>query len=97
MAFSGGLYIFAAGYLFAPEMVGNDVDAIVNMVSTVPEGLKMVGKFVVAWPFAYHAVNGVKQLMWDRVVGIRDKKMIRLVVRGVAGVSFVGALGLALL
>ncbi|CRG86924.1 succinate dehydrogenase (ubiquinone) cytochrome b subunit [Talaromyces islandicus] len=95
MAFSGGLYAFATAYLIAPSFV--DVDSIASAVAALPDMLKTGGKFLVAWPFAYHAMNGVKQLAWDRVIGLRDRKMIRAVARGVAGVSFVGALGLALL
>jgi succinate dehydrogenase (ubiquinone) cytochrome b560 subunit len=99
IALSGSLYTFATAYLLLPStMVDVDVlGSIVSAVATLPESLKIGGKFLLAWPFTYHAVNGVKQLAWDRVIGMRDKKMIRMVARGVAGVSFLGALGLALL
>ncbi|QKX60511.1 uncharacterized protein TRUGW13939_07656 [Talaromyces rugulosus] len=99
MAFSGGLYAFATAYLLLPAACGStvDTDSLVNMVAGLPESVKTGAKFLVAWPFTYHAVNGVKQLAWDQVIGMRDKKMIRLVARGVAGVSFVGALVLVVL
>jgi succinate dehydrogenase (ubiquinone) cytochrome b560 subunit len=104
MAFSGGLYAFATAYLLLPaaSCAGGgstvvDTDSLVNMVAGLPESVKIGAKFLVAWPFTYHAVNGVKQLAWDQVIGMRDKKMIRQVARGVAGVSFVGALVLAVL
>jgi succinate dehydrogenase (ubiquinone) cytochrome b560 subunit len=96
MAFSGGLYAFATAYLLFPAGTV-DTDSLVNTVQALPESVKTATKFLVAWPFTYHAVNGVKQLAWDQVIGMRDKKMIRLVARGVAGVSFAGALVLAVL
>jgi len=38
--------------------------------ATVPGPLIFAGKFVMAWPFAYHFANGIRHLMWDTASGL---------------------------
>lgn len=80
-----------------PSIAADHLDAIVAAVASVPDSIKIGAKFVLAWPLAYHAVNGVKQLMWDCGLGMGSRRVIRGVARVVAAGSFVGAVVLACL
>jgi succinate dehydrogenase (ubiquinone) cytochrome b560 subunit len=55
-------------------------------------------KFVLAWPFVFHAVNGVRHLIWDVGYGyVKPKANLVKVGWAVWGVSLAGGLGLAFL
>lgn len=62
------LYAFSIAYLAGP-VVGIPVDSahIVELAQTLPEWLKLSGKTLLAAPFAFHALNGVRHLAWDSV------------------------------
>ncbi|KAG8847419.1 cytochrome b subunit of succinate dehydrogenase, Sdh3p [Serendipita sp. 411] len=65
-ALSVGLYAFFLSYLAAP-VVGIPLDSahIVEFVHGLPEWIKYAGKTVIAAPFAFHSLNGVRHLVWD--------------------------------
>lgn len=92
---SGGLYVFAVAYLVAPT-VGWHLEsaALAASFGALPLALKLITKVVVAWPFAYHALNGVRHLAWDVGLGFKTKTVQRTG-WAVAGLSVVSAVALA--
>ncbi|KAJ7266747.1 hypothetical protein C8J57DRAFT_1068684 [Mycena rebaudengoi] len=62
-ALSAMLYAFALAYLVAPGIF--DSVPVVEFVTVLPEGVKYVGKAVLAEPFAFHGLNGIRHLSWD--------------------------------
>lgn len=63
---SGSLYGLASFYLFAP-IIGIHLDSatMADVFGSLPIAVKTGLKFCVAMPFTYHAINGVKHLIWD--------------------------------
>ncbi|CAG8726115.1 26247_t:CDS:2, partial [Gigaspora rosea] len=61
--------ILAAGAIAyaiqGPLGLGLNSDALVAEIATLPTSLKLIGKFSLAFPFAYHSFNGVRHLIWD--------------------------------
>jgi succinate dehydrogenase (ubiquinone) cytochrome b560 subunit len=57
------LYGFSIAYLFAPGTF--DSASIVEVVSGLPDSAKYVGKALLAAPFAFHSINGLRHLSWD--------------------------------
>jgi len=57
------LYGFSLAYLFAPGTF--DTAHVVDVVSGLPEGVKYAGKAILAAPFAFHSLNGLRHLSWD--------------------------------
>ncbi|KAI9662581.1 MAG: hypothetical protein M1821_008748 [Bathelium mastoideum] len=94
---SGGLYIFGAAYLVAP-LVGWHLESatIAAAFGAWPVAAKVAAKLTLAWPFAFHSLNGIRHLMWDMGRGISNAQVART---GwvVVGLSVVSALGLALI
>ena len=64
------MYAFFLSYLAAP-VVGIPLDSghIVDFVHQLPEWAKLSGKTVLAAPFVYHSLNGVRHLAWDVTKG----------------------------
>ncbi|KAJ6611140.1 SDHC, cytochrome b subunit of succinate dehydrogenase [Mycena sp. CBHHK59/15] len=62
-ALSALLYGFSLAYLFAPGTF--DSVHVVEFVAGLPDGVKYVGKALLAAPFAFHSLNGVRHLSWD--------------------------------
>ncbi|KAK4446625.1 hypothetical protein QBC34DRAFT_411081 [Podospora aff. communis PSN243] len=64
--FSGAMYIFGASYLAAP-LLGWHLESasIAAAMGALPLAAKGAIKFVLAWPFAFHALNGVRHLVFD--------------------------------
>ena len=60
------LYGFTISYVAAP-LVGMPFSSsdIVQLVSAVPESIKVAGKLILAAPFAFHSLNGLRHLGWD--------------------------------
>lgn len=58
-----------------------------------PIAAKVATKFLLAFPFTYHALNGVRHLVWDTGASLTNKQVI---VTGwtVVGLSVATALGL---
>jgi succinate dehydrogenase (ubiquinone) cytochrome b560 subunit len=57
------LYGFSIAYLFAPGTF--DSTHVVEFIAGLPEGIKYAGKAVLAAPFAFHSLNGLRHLSWD--------------------------------
>lgn len=57
------LYGFSLAYLVAPGTF--DSQHIVDVVAALPEGVKYAGKTILAAPFAFHSLNGLRHLGWD--------------------------------
>ena len=57
------LYGFSIAYLVAPGTF--DSIHVVEFIAGLPEGVKYVGKAVLAAPFAFHSLNGLRHLSWD--------------------------------
>ncbi len=73
--FSGGMYVYATAYLAAP-LVGWHLESasIAAAVAGMSFAVKGALKFLIAWPFVFHSVNGVRHLLWDRGFGfVRDR------------------------
>ncbi|KAK1835295.1 hypothetical protein QBC39DRAFT_341000 [Podospora conica] len=94
-SFSGALYVFGASYLAAP-LLGWHLESasIAAAFGALPFAVKGATKFVLAWPFVFHAINGVRHLTYDLAVGFQR----RTIVQGgwyIWGASIVGGLYLA--
>ena len=57
------LYGFSIAYLFAPGTF--DSTHVVEFIAGLPEGVKYAGKAILAAPFAFHSLNGLRHLSWD--------------------------------
>ncbi|CDO69227.1 hypothetical protein BN946_scf185042.g129 [Trametes cinnabarina] len=57
------LYGYALAYLVAPGTF--DSTHVVEFVAGLPEAVKYAGKAILAAPFAYHSLNGLRHLGWD--------------------------------
>ncbi|KAK4095814.1 cytochrome b560 subunit of succinate dehydrogenase [Parathielavia hyrcaniae] len=94
-AFSGSLYTFSAAYLVAP-LAGWHLESasLAAAFGALPFVAKGALKFLAAWPFAFHAVNGVRHLLFDYGVGFGRRTIVKT---GwyVWGASMVGGLYLA--
>lgn len=93
--FSGALYVFGASYLAAP-LLGWHLESasLAAAFGALPLAVKGAAKFVLAWPFVFHAINGVRHLTYDFAVGFQR----RTIVQGgwyIWGASIVGGLYLA--
>ena len=57
------LYGFSIAYLVAPGTF--DSAHVVEFVAGLPEVVKYAGKAILAAPFAFHSINGLRHLSWD--------------------------------
>lgn len=64
------------------------------VIGALPLVVKVGAKFVVAWPFTFHFLNGVRNLVWTSGRFLANRQVIR---SGMVPVGFatVGAVGLA--
>ncbi len=97
MIYAGALYGGSLAYLAAP-LVGWHLESasLVAFAAGLPVAVKVVAKSLVAFPFLFHAFNGVRHLVWDFVVKGFTKADIAKVTNGIWISSVVGSLGLAL-
>jgi len=60
------LYGFMISYLAAP-LIGMPFSSldVVELVGSLPESVKYAGKAILAAPFAFHSLNGLRHLAWD--------------------------------
>jgi len=95
LALSGPLYLFGAAYLVAPA-VGWHLESasIAAAFAAWPVALKVATKMLVAWPFAFHSLNGIRHLVWDLGLQLSNKQVARTG-WSVVGLSVLGALALA--
>ncbi|KAL0945343.1 hypothetical protein HGRIS_000841 [Hohenbuehelia grisea] len=62
-ALSALLYGFSLAYLVAPGTF--DSVHVVEFVAGLPDVVKYAGKTLLAAPFAFHSLNGLRHLAWD--------------------------------
>ncbi|KAJ6492573.1 SDHC, cytochrome b subunit of succinate dehydrogenase [Mycena vitilis] len=62
-ALSALLYGFSLAYLVAPGTF--DSVHVVEFVGGLPDAVKYAGKALLAAPFAFHSLNGLRHLSWD--------------------------------
>ncbi|RDL38773.1 SdhC protein [Venustampulla echinocandica] len=91
---SGGFYIFGSAYLVAP-LFGWHLDSasMAAAFGAWPVAAKFATKMFLAWPFTFHAINGVRHLVWDMGKVFTNKAVIWT---GWAVVGLSGASALAL-
>jgi hypothetical protein len=66
-----GVYCFGAAYLVSPLFGWHlDVPTLVATFGSLPVAAKLGIKSVVAFPFAFHSINGLRHLTWDAGAGI---------------------------
>ncbi|KAI6039870.1 SDHC, cytochrome b subunit of succinate dehydrogenase [Pisolithus marmoratus] len=78
-ALSALLYGFSLAYLFAPGTF--DSTHIVEFIAGLPEYVKYLGKFVLAAPFAFHSLNGLRHLAWDMGKGMPFHRFVLFLLR----------------
>ncbi|KAG0002880.1 cytochrome b subunit of succinate dehydrogenase, Sdh3p [Entomortierella chlamydospora] len=94
-ALAVGLYGGAIAYAVGPLVgLGFDAATITSAIATLPVAAKVAGKFIVAYPFTYHAFNGVRHLIWDTASKLTLKGVYSTGYT-VLGLSTVSALALA--
>ncbi|KAI1930661.1 hypothetical protein LOZ39_004851 [Ophidiomyces ophidiicola] len=78
MVFSGGLYLFGTAYLVSPYL-GWDLSttAMATAFGALPLIAKAGLKFLAAWPFAFHVVNGSRILVWSSAKYLTNKHVIQ--------------------
>ncbi|CAK7212451.1 cytochrome b subunit of succinate dehydrogenase, Sdh3p [Sporothrix curviconia] len=98
MAYAGALYAGSLAYLAAP-LLGWHLESasLVAFAASLPVAAKVGLKTLAAFPFLFHAFNGVRHLVWDTVVKGFTKADIAKATNGIWIASVVGSLGLALL
>lgn len=96
MAYAGALYAGSLGYLVAP-LAGWHLEStsLVAFVASLPVVVKFALKSLAAFPFLFHAFNGVRHLVWDTVVKGFAKAEIAKTTNAIWVASVVGSLGLA--
>ncbi len=97
MGLSGLLYGYAGVYLIAP-LVGWHLESasLAAAIATWPLVAKGGLKFFLAWPFVFHAFNGVRHLTYDLALGY-SKKDIKNWGYALWGASLVSGLAVAFL
>ncbi|KAK3308543.1 uncharacterized protein B0T15DRAFT_524674 [Chaetomium strumarium] len=77
-AFSGGLYLFATAYLVAPMMGWHlESASLAASFGALPVAVKGGLKFLAAWPFTFHAFNGVRHILFDIGVGFKRQTVVK--------------------
>jgi succinate dehydrogenase (ubiquinone) cytochrome b560 subunit len=94
---SGGFYLFGAAYLVSP-LFGWQLDtaSMAAAFASWPVIAQVAAKMSLAFPFAFHGLNGVRHLAWDLGYFLKNLQVIRtgwLVV----GLSVVSSLALAMM
>ena len=91
---SGGFYVFGGLYLVAPYIgLHMESAAMAASVAAWPLLVKLPVKMLIAWPFTFHCLNGVRHLTWDTTRMITNRKVTQ---SGwvVVGLSTISALAL---
>ncbi|GAP91364.1 putative succinate dehydrogenase cytochrome b subunit [Rosellinia necatrix] len=95
--FAAGLYGFSIAYVAAP-LAGWHLESasLVAAAAALPAAVAAGLKFLLAWPFAFHCLNGARHLAWDLAAGFA-RPQIRAGNWAVWGASLVAGLGMAFL
>ncbi|ERF73213.1 hypothetical protein EPUS_03054 [Endocarpon pusillum Z07020] len=94
---SGGFYIFGAAYLVSPLFGWHlDTASLAAAFASWPWAAQLAAKMAAAFPFTFHAWNGIRHLTWDVGAALNNQQVIRT---GwvVVGFTVVSSLALALL
>jgi succinate dehydrogenase (ubiquinone) cytochrome b560 subunit len=97
IALSGPLYLWATAYLASP-LFGWHLESA-SMAATfgaLPVAAKILLKTVMALPFTYHCMNGVRHLLWDTGRALTNPSIIKTGWT-VVGLAVSSALALALI
>ncbi|KDR73027.1 hypothetical protein GALMADRAFT_252436 [Galerina marginata CBS 339.88] len=83
------LYGFSIAYLIAPGTF--DSAHVIEVIAGLPEGVKYAGKAILAAPFAFHSLNGLRHLSWDLVkfTSVKGAYVTGYIVLGATAVSTV--------
>ncbi|KIX98682.1 uncharacterized protein Z520_05983 [Fonsecaea multimorphosa CBS 102226] len=94
---SGAIYVFGAAYLVAP-LFGWHLESasLAASFAALPVILKVGLKALVAFPFTFHGLNGIRHLIWDTGAAFTNQQVI-WTGWTVVGLSVVSALGLTFL
>eukprot|EP01134_Creolimax_fragrantissima_P003928 CFRG3928T1 len=68
VAWTVAMCTFGIGTMVA-QMPFEDIIKEVKAMN-IPTGCVYAAKFILTWPFAYHTVNGVRHLVWDRAMAL---------------------------
>lgn len=92
---SGAAYAYFATYLAAP-LLGWHIESasLVETFAALPFAVKGAIKFGLGFPFAFHAINGIRHLSYDLVKGFA-KKTINTGEKTIFAASVLGGLYLA--
>ncbi|KAG0263521.1 cytochrome b subunit of succinate dehydrogenase, Sdh3p [Mortierella polycephala] len=93
VGFYGGAMAYALGPMIG---MGFDTATITSTIATIPVAAKVAGKFVIAFPFAFHSFNGIRHLVWDTANAL-TLKGVYATGYTVLGLSTVSAVALALI
>ncbi|KAF7314457.1 Cytochrome B subunit of succinate dehydrogenase [Mycena kentingensis (nom. inval.)] len=93
-ALSGLLYVFSLAYVVAPGTF--DSAFVVEFASGLPDAVKYAGKTLLAAPFLFHSLNGVRHLGWD-MLKFMNVKGVYQTGYAVLAATAVGTVGLVLL
>ncbi|RYO85018.1 hypothetical protein DL764_009243 [Monosporascus ibericus] len=97
MTFGGGLYLYTLAYLAAP-LAGWHLESasLAAAAGSLPYAVKAGAKFLISWPFLFHAFNGTRHLVWDLGIGY-NKATIKKGGWIIWGASLVSALAVSFL
>ncbi|CAI7577247.1 unnamed protein product [Penicillium bialowiezense] len=96
-ALSGSLYLWATAYLASPAFGWHlESASMVASFGALPVAAKVIFKSILALPFTYHSMNGLRHLLWDTGRGLTNPAIIKTG-WAVVGLSVASALGLALI
>ncbi|KAJ5223431.1 hypothetical protein N7468_007973 [Penicillium chermesinum] len=95
ISLSGPLYLWATAYLASP-LFGWHLESasMVAAFGALPVAAKILIKTILALPFTYHSMNGIRHLTWDLGIGFTNPTIIKTGWT-VVGLSVTSALALA--
>lgn len=94
---SGGFYAYGALYLVAPTLGWHVESAVLaSNFGALPLAAQVVIKSLVAFPFTFHCLNGLRHLTWDTASMITNKQ-VNTTGWAVTYASIASAVGLAFL
>ncbi|TDZ35666.1 Succinate dehydrogenase cytochrome B subunit [Colletotrichum spinosum] len=75
---SAAFYVYFGSYLVAP-LLGWHVEAasLVAGFGALPVAAKAGLKFLVAWPFTFHFLNGIRHLTYDFALGFAKPEIVK--------------------
>ncbi|KAI0346246.1 succinate dehydrogenase cytochrome b560 subunit [Trametopsis cervina] len=84
------LYGYALAYLVAPETFASA--NVIELIHGLPEAVKYTGKTILAAPFAFHSINGLRHLAWDsgRLLTLKGAYTSGYAVLGASAIATVG-------